>query len=139
MTSSISITQPFYKSKRGDTTPEFGNIFFRANVNEEVDTPVTYSLITSGNEGQVQNSYDDQRANLMFLTNTVNEEDARLEKHLEINGFENKTKIFTQLNLGNVPVFRDQTEAVEQGKLVNGDVYQDREQNLKIVLLQEEV
>jgi hypothetical protein len=139
MTSSISITQPFYKSKRGDTTPEFGNIFFRANVNEEVDTPVTYSLITSGNEGQVQNSYDDQRANLMFLTNTVNEEDARLEKHLEINGFENKTKIFTQLNLGNVPVFRDQTEAVEQGKLVNGDVYQDREQNLKIVLIQEEV
>jgi hypothetical protein len=137
-TSSIAITQPFYKSKRGDTTPEFGNIFFRANVNEEMDTPVTYSLITSGNEGQVQNSYDDQRANLQFYTNTRKDIQVVEKKHLEINGFEDKTKIFTQLNLGNVPVFRDQTEAVEEGGLVNGDVYQDREQNLKIVFLQEE-
>jgi hypothetical protein len=137
-TSSIAITQPFYKSKRGDTTPVFGNILFRANINEEEDTPVTYSLITSGNEGQVQNSYDDQRANLQFYTNTGDQEGIRLEKHLEINGLENKTKIFTQLNLGNVPVFRNQEEAVQLGSLVNGDVYQDREQNLKIVFLQEE-
>ena len=41
------------------------------------------------------------------------------------------------LNMSNVPVFRDQTEAVQEGGLVNGDVYQDREQNLKIVLLLE--
>ena len=37
------------------------------------------------------------------------------------------------LNISKVPVFPSQTEAVEEGKLVNGDVYQDREQNLKII------
>ena len=42
------------------------------------------------------------------------------------------------LNVSNVPVFRDQGEAVDEGKLVNGDVWQDREQNLKIVFLLEE-
>ena len=42
------------------------------------------------------------------------------------------------LNISKVPVFRDQGEAVDEGKLVNGDVYQDREQNLKIVSLLEE-
>ena len=36
-----------------------------------------------------------------------------LVKHLEINGLENKTKIFTRLNLGNVPVFRDQAGSSE--------------------------
>ena len=136
--SSIAITQPFYKDKKGNTTPEFGNIFFRANVNAEEDNPITYGQIKSGNEGLVQNSHEDQRANLQFYTNTGDgEARAELQKHLEINGFENKTKIFTQLNLGKVPVFRDQTEAVEVGRLVNGDVYQDREQNLKIVFLLE--
>ena len=134
--SSIAITQPFYMSKRGDTTPEFGNIFFRANTSPEDDRLVAYSSIRSSNAGQVQNSYEDQRANLQFYTNTGNGEGVpEFEKHLEINGFENKTKIFTQLNLGNVPVFRDQTEAVEEGRLVNGDVYQDRLQNLKIVFI----
>ena len=133
MTSSIAITQPFYKSKKGDTTPEFGGILFRANISEEEDNTVTYSLIKSGNGGLVQNSYDDQRANLQFYTNTRKDITVVEKKHLEINGFEDKTKIFTQLNLGNVPVFRDQTEAVEEGGLVNGDVYQDGEQNLKIV------
>lgn len=141
MTSSIAITQPFYINKRDEsTTPEFGSILFRANVSAEEDNPVTYSLIKSGNGGLVQNSYDDQRANLQFYTNTRVGLAVVEKKHLEINGFEDKTKIFTQLNLGNVPVFRDQTEAVEEGGLVNGDVYQDRVQNLKIVfLLQEEV
>ena len=138
ITSSIAITQPFYKSKRGDTTPEFGNILFRANVSEEEDNPVIYSSIKSDNGGQVQNSYEDQRANLQFYTNTRDGKSVVEKKHLEINGFENKTKIFTQLNLGNVPVFRDQTEAVEEGGLVNGDVYQDRLQNLKIVFLLQE-
>ncbi len=138
-TSSIAITQPFYVSKKGSTTPEFGNISFRANVSEEEDSATTYSWINSGNGGQVQNSYEDQRANLEFYTNSGDGE-ARpdLKKHLEINGFENKTKIFTQLNLGKVPVFRDQTEAVDIGRLVNGDVYQDRLQNLKIVNILEE-
>jgi hypothetical protein len=37
------------------------------------------------------------------------------------------------LNISKVPAFRDQTEAVEEGGLVNGDIYQDGEQNLKIV------
>ena len=60
-----------------------------------------------------------------------------LVKHLEINGLENKTKIFTRLNLGNVPVFRDLKEAMNGG-LVNGDVWQDGDQNLKIVFLLEE-
>jgi len=59
-------------------------------------------------------------------------------KGLEINGYENKTKIFPQLNLARVPVYRDQAEAVDEGQLVNGDVYQDREQNLKIVFIPDE-
>lgn len=42
------------------------------------------------------------------------------------------------LNVSNVPVFRDQEEAVKLGNLVNGDVYQDRLQNLKIVSLIQE-
>ena len=37
------------------------------------------------------------------------------------------------LNISRVPVFPSQTEAVEEGKLVNGDVYQDKGQNLKII------
>ena len=138
MTSSIAITQPFYVSKKGSTTPEFGNISFRANVSEEEANAVTYSWINSGNGGQVQNAYEDQRANLEFYTNSGDSERSDLKKHLEINGYENKTKIFTKLNLGNVPSFRNQTEAVEEGKLVNGDVWRDGDQNLKIVFLLEE-
>ena len=37
------------------------------------------------------------------------------------------------LNISKVPAFRNQSEAVEEGKLVNGDVWQDGDQNLKIV------
>jgi len=131
--SSISITQPFYKDKKGNTPPEFGHLFFMMNVDPEGDRPFPYSKIVSGNDGFIQDSYRDKRANLQFFTNTGNEEDSQLKKHLEINGIEDKTKIFTQLNLGNVPVFRDQAEAIDEGQLVNGDVYQDRLQNLKIV------
>ena len=137
-TSSIAITQPFYMSKRGDTTPEFGDIFFNVNVSEEGDEPVPYSWISSGNEGLVQNSYEDQRANLQFYTNTGDgEARPELQKHLEINGFEKKTKIFTQLNLGNVPVFRDLKEAMNGG-LVSGDVWQDNDAILRIMFLQED-
>ena len=131
--SSISITQPYYRDKRGSTPPEFGHLFFMMNVKEEGDEPFPYSQITSGNDGFIQDSYLDKRANLQFFTNTGSEEDSQLKKHLEINGIEDKTKIFTQLNLGNVPVFRDQEEAIDVGQLVNGDVYQDMSQNLKIV------
>lgn len=134
-TSSISITQPYYKDKRGNTPPEFGHLFFMMNVDPEGDEPFPYSRITSGNDGFIEDSYRDKIANLQFFTNTGNGEGSQLKKHLEINGIEDKTKIFTQLNLGNVPVFRDQTEAVEEGRLVNGDVYQDRLQNLKIVFI----
>jgi len=134
-TSTLSITQPFFKDKRGGP-PEFGIIQFRLNGSEETDKPLTFSSISSGNDG-ITDSYEDRIANLRFYTNTKDDFVGAPKKHLEINGFENKTKIFTQLNLGNVPVFRDQTEAVEEGRLVNGDVYQDREQNLKIVLLLE--
>tara|TARA_R110001632_G_scaffold174424_1_gene294001 strand:- start:17 stop:910 length:894 start_codon:yes stop_codon:yes gene_type:complete len=135
-TSTLSITQPFFKDKRGGPT-EFGIIQFRLNPSEETDKPFTFSGISSGNDG-ITDSYEDPIANLRFYTNTGGGEGGpELVKHLEINGFENKTKIFTQLNLGNVPVFRDQEEAVQSG-LVNGDVYQDREQNLKIVSLLEE-
>jgi hypothetical protein len=132
MTSSIAITQPFYVDRKGRTTPEFGNIFFRANISEDEDIPVTYSLIKSGNEGKVQNSYEDQRANLQFYTNTRVGVAVVEKKHLEINGFEDKTKIFTQLNLGNVPAFRDLKEAINGG-LVTGDVWQDSEGTLKIM------
>ena len=41
------------------------------------------------------------------------------------------------LNMSSVPVFRDAKEAIGAG-LVNGDVWQDGEQNLKIVFLLEE-
>ena len=41
------------------------------------------------------------------------------------------------LNMSSVPVFRDAKEAIGAG-LVNGDVWQDGEQNLKIVFILEE-
>ena len=137
-TSTLSITQPFFKDKRAAITQEFGIIQFRLNTSEETDKPFTFSGISSGNDA-ITDPYEDQRANLRFYTNTgAGEQPPGLEKHLEINGFEHKTKIFTQLNLGGVSVFRDQEEAVKLGGLVNGDVYQDRLQNLKIVFLQED-
>ena len=37
------------------------------------------------------------------------------------------------LNMSNVPTFRSQLDAIEAGNLVNGDVWQDENQNLKIV------
>lgn len=42
------------------------------------------------------------------------------------------------LNMSYVPVFRSQSDAIKLGGLVNGDVWQDGEQNLKIVFLLEE-
>ena len=75
---------------------------------------------------------------MTFNTNTGGREGRpELVKHLEINGFENKTKIFTKLNLGKVPVFRDLKEAISGG-LVSGDVWQDRDANLKIIFGEQE-
>ena len=42
------------------------------------------------------------------------------------------------LNMGFVPNFRSQSDAIKLGGLVHGDVWQDGEQNLKIVFLLEE-
>ena len=144
----IALTHPYY-NRKGDqsSTPEYiGGLQFRSiqrasEVGKQIlPTDMAGILVETNGEANV---YEDARVNLSLSTATGEDgslERPRVTKHLEINGYEKKTKIFTQLNLGNVPVFRDQTEAVEQGKLVNGDVYQDREQNLKIVfLLQKEV
>ena len=87
-------------------------------------------------DGQA-NVYEDARVNMSLNTNTGDgERTPTLVKHLEINGYEKKTKIFTQLNLGNVPVFRDLKEAMNAG-LVSGDVWQDNDAILRIMFLQE--
>ena len=54
-TSTLSITQPFFKDKRGGP-PEFGIIQFRLNGSEETDKPLTFSSISSGNDG-ITDSY----------------------------------------------------------------------------------
>ena len=137
--SSIAITQPYFVDKKAGTTPEFGNIFFNVSVSkEEEDQPVVYSWISSGNDGLVQNSHEDQRANLQFYTNTgYGSARPQLQKHLEINGFENKTKIFTKLNLGKVPMFETEKDALASG-LVSGDVWSDSFKNLKIIFSEQE-
>jgi len=136
---SIAITHPYYNYAGGKPpTPQYiGRLQFRLMENpdegEVGDIPADMAAIQVETGGQ-ESVYEDARVNMSLNTNTGDGVSRpALVKHLEINGLENKTKIFTQLNLGNVPVFRDQTEAVEEGKLVNGDVYQDRLQNLKIV------
>mgnify|MGYP003676911483 CR=1 FL=1 len=141
-TPSVAITHPYYNYEGGkSSTPQYiGRLQFRSVQNPEggafVDIPTEMAAIQVETNGQA-NVYKDARVNMSLNTNTIGKGGITgLVKHLEINGYENKTKIFTKLNLGNVPVFRDQEEAVQSG-LVNGDVYQDREQNLKIVFLLE--
>lgn len=143
-TPSIAITHPYYNNRIIiPPTPQYiGRLQFRSIQNPDegmfkvIPTEMAAIQVETGGQESV---YEDARVNMSLNTNTGDGEGSpELVKHLEINGLENKTKIFTQLNLGNVPVFRDQTEAVEEGKLVNGDVYQDRLQNLKIVSLLQE-
>ena len=143
-TPSIAITHPYF-NQRGSipSTPQYiGRLQFRSIQNPDEGAssviPTDMAAIQVETDGEA-NIYEDARVNMSLNTNTgAGEDSPRPVKHLEINGYENKTKIFTQLNLGNVPVFRDQGEAVKLGNLVNGDVYQDRLQNLKIVFLLEE-
>ena len=143
-TPSVAITHPYYNQEgsRFPTPQYIGNLQFRSIQDPpklgQVSFPIVMAAIQVETDGQ-SDVYGDPRVNMTFNTNTGDGE-GRPEpvKHLEINGYEKKTKIFTQLNLGNVPVFRDQEEAVKLGGLVNGDVYQDRLQNLKIVFLEQE-
>ena len=143
-TPAVAITHPYYNNKAGKPpTPQYiGRLQFRSIQNPDegglVVIPTDMAAIQVETDGQA-NVYEDARVSMSLNTNTGDGEGRpTLVKHLEINGYKNRTKIFTQLNLGNVPVFRSQEEAVDEGKLVNGDVYQDREQNLKIVFLLEE-
>ena len=142
-TPSVAITHPYYKYKGGKPpTPQYiGRLQFRSIQNPDEGgfgvIPTDMAAIQVETDGEA-NVYEDARVSMSLNTNTGDGKSRpKLVKHLEINGFENKTKIFTRLNLGNVPVFRDQEEAVLLGNLVNGDVYQDRLQNLKIVSLLE--
>ena len=141
-TPSVAITHPYYNYEGSKfPTPQYiGRLQFRSIQNPDeggfVVVPTDMAAIQVETGGQ-ESVYEDARVNMSLNTNTAGKFGAQLVKHLEINGLENKTKIFTQLNLGNVPVFRDQEEAVKLGNLVSGDVYQDRLQNLKIVSLLE--
>ena len=142
-TPSIAITHPYYNYEGGKpSTPQYiGRLQFRSMQNPDEGgfgvIPTDMAAIQVETDGEA-NVYEDARVNMSLNTNTGDGKSRpKLVKHLEINGFENKTKIFTRLNLGNVPVFRDQEEALLLGNLVNGDVWQDRLQNLKIVFLLE--
>ena len=141
-TPSVAITHPFYNYEGSkQPTPQYiGRLQFRSIQDRgkpgQASLPTEMAAIQVETNGEA-NIYEDPTVNLSLNTNTSGREgEAELLKYLEINGYEKKTKIFTQLNLGNVPVFRDQEEAINGG-LVNGDVYQDRLQNLKIVSLLE--
>ncbi len=141
-TPSIAITHPYYNYEGGNPpTPQYiGRLQFRSMQSPDeggfADIPTDMAAIQVETDGQA-NVYEDARVNMSLNTNTGDGEGRpELVKHLEINGFENKTKIFTRLNLGNVPVFRDLKEAMNGG-LVNGDVWQDNDANLKIVFIPE--
>jgi len=141
-TPSIAITHPYYKYKGGEPpTPQYiGRLQFRSVQSPDEateDAPTDMAAIQVETDGQ-SDVYGDARVNMTFNTNTGGREGRpELVKHLEINGFENKTKIFTKLNLGKVPVFRDLKEAISGG-LVSGDVWQDRDANLKIIFGEQE-
>ena len=141
-TPSIAITHPYYKYKGGEPpTPQYiGRLQFRSVQSPDEateDAPTDMAAIQVETDGE-SDIYQDPTVNMTFNTNTGGEEGRpELVKHLEINGFENKTKIFTKLNLGKVPVFRDLKEAISGG-LVSGDVWQDRDANLKIIFGEQE-
>jgi hypothetical protein len=143
-TPSIALTHPYFNQEGSKPpTPKYiGRLQFRsiqsAGTVLNPPAPTDMAAIQVETDGG-SDIYQDPTVNLSLYTNTAGREgQADMRKYLEINGYEKKTKIFTQLNLGNVPVFRNQEEAVKEGRLVNGDVYQDTLQNLKIVFLQEE-
>ena len=142
-TPSIAITHPYYNNKlsRFPTPQYIGRLQFRSVQRPDegafVDIPTDMAAIQVETDGQAS-IYKDPRVNLSLNTNTGDGEGrAAFVKHLEINGYENKTKIFTQLNLGNVPVFRDLKEAMNGG-LVSGDVWQDNDAILRIIFSEQE-
>ena len=140
-TPSVAITHPYYnyEGSRFPTPQYIGRIQFRSEPtpSEFINIPTDMAAIQVETNGEA-NVYEDARVNLSLNTNTGGR-DGRpgLVKHLEVNGYEKKTKIFTQLNLGNVPVFRDLKEAMNGG-LVSGDVWQDNDAILRIMFLQED-
>ena len=142
-TPSIAITHPYYSEQGGKPpTPQYiGRLQFRSVQSPDeggfvvIPTDMAAIQVETNGEGVV---YEDARVNLSLNTNTGEGQGRpELVKHLEINGYENKTKIFTKLNLGKVPMFRDAVEAVSGG-LVSGDVWQDRNSNLKIIFGEQE-
>ena len=142
-TPSIAITHPYYNNKlsRFPTPQYIGRLQFRSVQRPDegafVDIPTDMAAIQVETDGQAS-IYKDPRVNLSLNTNTGDGEGrAALVKHLEINGYENKTKIFTQLNLGKVPVFETEKAALASG-LVSGDVWQDSFRNLKIIFGEQE-
>ena len=143
-TPSIAITHPYFNQGGSKfPTPQYiGKLQFRS-IQEPSrfggkgipPTDMAGILVETNGESDI---YEDARVNLSLNTNTGDGEGRPgLVKHLEINGYEKKTKIFTQLNLGNVPVFRDLKEAMNGG-LVSGDVWQDNDAILRIMFLQED-
>ena len=142
-TPSIAITHPYYNNKlsRFPTPQYIGRLQFRSVQSPDegafVDIPTDMAAIQVETDGQAS-IYKDPRVNLSLNTNTGDGEGrAAFVKHLEINGYENKTKIFTQLNLGKVPVFETEKAALASG-LVSGDVWQDSFRNLKIIFGEQE-
>ena len=141
---SIAITRP-YLNQEGSKFPTpqgIGRLQFRSiqepsRFGGKGIPPTDMAGISVETNGEA-NVYEDARVNLSLSTATGDgERKPELVKHLEINGYEKKTKIFTQLNLGNVPVFRDLKEAMNGG-LVSGDVWQDNDAILRIMFLQED-
>ena len=142
-TPSIAITHPYFNQRESTPpTPQYiGRLQFRSiqepsRFGSKGIQPTDMAGILVETNGQ-SDVYEDPRVNMTFNTNTGDGEGSpEPVKHLEINGYEKKTKIFTQLNLGNVPVFRDLKEAMNGG-LVSGDVWQDNDAILRIMFLQE--
>ena len=136
----IAITHPYFNQEgsRPPTPQYIGRLQFRS-IQEPSEfggkgiPPTDMAVIQVETDGE-SDIYQDPTVNMTFNTNTGG---PVMKKHLEINGYEKKTKIFTQLNLGNVPVFRDLKEAISGG-LVSGDVWQDRDANLKIIFGEQE-
>lgn len=143
-TPSIAITHPYFNQRESTPpTPQYiGRLQFRSiqepsRFGSKGIQPTDMAGILVETNGQ-SDVYEDPRVNMTFNTNTGDGEGSpEPVKHLEINGYENKTKIFTQLNLGKVPVFETEKAALASG-LVSGDVWQDSFRNLKIIFGEQE-
>ena len=142
-TPSVAITHPYYnyKGNRPPTPQYIGRLQFRSiqgpSKGEFEVVPTDMAAIQVETDGQ-SDVYENAIVNLSLNTNTGDGlSRPQLVKHLEINGYENKTKIFTKLNLGKVPVFETEKAALASG-LDSGDVWQDSFRNLKIIYREQE-